>query len=274
MTQQFYKLTLSEAIAQYQCGLISSTALLYYYLKIRLAPGWKMTLHQREISKQLGISKDQFYQGIHRIKEKCPDFQWEAPNGIVVSFGQNHNSSDKGATVLQNHNSSDKITTPSDKSATPSDKSATPSDKSATTTPSNPSLSQAFSDPSNSYQIWLNSLSNTAREKFLNFVREKIKDFPKPINDLEGWLAGLNQAGQYRFRVYYEMFQKEVGEAVAPSADWESHPKWQEALAAMRTGVPRFIVLGQPGCEDIDKPTRQAMADYAEANNLIWGEES
>ena len=261
MTQQFYKLTLSEAIAQYQCGLISSTALLYYYLKIRLAPGWKMTLHQREISKQLGISKDQFDQGIHRIKEKCPDFQWEAPNGIVVSFGQNHNSSDK-------------ITTPSDKSATPSDKSATPSDKSATTTPSNPSLSQASSDPSNSYQIWLNSLSNTARESFLHFVREKIKDFKSPINDVEGWLAGKNQAGQYRFRVYDEMFQKEVGEAIAPSQDWENHPKWQQALAAMRTGVPRFIVLGQPGCDDLDKQTRQAMADYAEAKNLIWGEDS
>ena len=113
-----------------------------------------------------------------------------------------------------------------------------------------------------------------ARENFLNFVKEKIKDFPKPINDVEGWLAGFNQAGQYRWRVYYDMFQGEFGEKIAPSQDWESHPQWQRALAAMRTGVPRFIVLGQPGCEDIDESTRQAMADYAEANNLIWGEES
>ncbi len=91
----------------------------------------------------------------------------------------------------------------------------------------------------------------------MHFVREKIKDFKSPINDVEGWLAGKNQAGQYRFRVYYEMFQQEVGEAIAPSPDWENHPKWETALAAMRTGVPRFIVLGQPGCSDIDKPTRQ-----------------
>jgi hypothetical protein len=126
-------------------------------------------------------------------------------------------------------------------------------------------------------QILIKFLSNLsgdlAREIFLNFVKEKIKDFPKPINDVEAWLASLNQAGQYRWRVYYTMFQAEVGEGIAPSQDWENHPQWQQAITAMRTGVPRFIVLGQPGCEDMDKSTRQAMADYAEAKNLIWGEQ-
>jgi Mn-dependent DtxR family transcriptional regulator len=122
------------------------------------------------------------------------------------------------------------------------------------------------------YTNFIHTLSDTVREKFFNFVREKVKDFNPPINDKEAWLAGSNGAGKERFRVYYAMFQAEVGEAVAPSQDWESHPSWQEALAAMRTGVPRFIVLGQPGCEDIDKPTRQAMFDYAQAHNLIWGE--
>jgi hypothetical protein len=43
MTQQHYRLTLSEAIAHYEKGWITATALLYYFLKIRLAPGWKMT---------------------------------------------------------------------------------------------------------------------------------------------------------------------------------------------------------------------------------------
>ena len=127
--------------------------------------------------------------------------------------------------------------------------------------------SLAFSDGSVN-----KSLSDTAREKFFNFVREKVKDFKAPIHDKEAWLAGSNGAGKERFRVYYAMFQAEVGEAVAPSQDWESHPSWERALAAMRTGVPRFIVLGQPECEDIDKPTRQAMFDYAQAHHLIWGE--
>ncbi len=53
MNKQFYAITLDEAIAQYQKKWISATALLYYYLRIRLAPGWKMTLHQREITEKL-----------------------------------------------------------------------------------------------------------------------------------------------------------------------------------------------------------------------------
>ncbi len=276
MTQQHYRMTLEEAIAQYKCGLISSTALLYYFLKIRLKPGWKITLHQREISKELGISRDQFYRGIQRLKDRKL-LDWEAPNGLVVSLdktatsGQNCDAVDKTATSEQNCYAVNKTATAVDKTATAVDKTATAVDKTATTTLPKPAPDKASSLPSDYYQIFIKSLSEGEREKFLDFVREKIKDFPKPINDLEGWLAGLNQAGQYRFRVYYEMFQSEVGEGVAPSADWESHPKWQQALAAMRTGVPRFIVLGEPGCEDIDKPTRQAMADYAEAKNLIWG---
>jgi hypothetical protein len=230
-------------------------------------------LSQREISQQLGISKAAFYKGIQRLKDKKL-IDWEAPNGLVVSLGQIGDSLDKLETVGQIGDSLDKLETPLDKLETPLDKLETPLDKLETLTPSNPPSVKASSPSSNSYQIFFDSLSDLAREKFLNFVREKTAHFSQPINDLEAWLAGVNGAGQARFRVYYAMFQSEVGEGVAPTQDWESHPKWSEAIAAMRRGVPRFLVLGQPGCEDIDKSTRQAMVDYAEANQLIWGEKS
>ena len=249
MTQQFYKLTLSEAIAHYNQGDITAKGLVHFYILIKGKPGWKIKLAHKEVCAELGISKAAFYNAISRLKVEG-SINWEAPKGVRVSInasvcecGQQSRIMDSESTIVDSE-------------------------------ASKPASSKADSYPSDSYQIFSKSLSDSARESFLNFVREKIRDFPKPINDLEGWLAGLNQAGQYRFRVYYEMFQSEVGEGVAPSADWESHPKWQQALAAMRTGVPRFIVLGEPGCEDIDKPTRQAMADYAEAKNLIWGSES
>ncbi len=220
---------------------------------------------------------------------------WEAPNGVVVCCerlpkeveelldesgtewtdpglsGQIRDSVDKSGTEWTNPGLSGQNGDSLDKSGIAVDKSGTAVDKSGTETPLQVPPDKDSPDSTDSYQIFINSLSNLAREKFLNFVREKISDFPKPINDLEGWLAGKNQAGQYRWRVYYEMFQQEVGEVIVPSQDWEKHPKWETALAAMRTGVPRFIVLGQPGCDDLDKQTRQAMADYAEANNLIWG---
>ncbi len=263
MTQQFYKLTLSEAIAHYNQGDITAKGLVHFYILIKGKPGWKIKLAHKEVCAELGISKAAFYNAISRLKVEG-SINWEAPKGVRVSINASVCECGQQSTIM------DSESTIMDSESTIMDSESTIVDSEA----SKPASSKASSDPSDSYQIFSKSLPDSAREKFLNFVREKIKDFPKPINDIEGWLAGKNQAGQDRFRVYYEMFQSEVGEGVAPSADWESHPKWRRALAAMRTGVPRFIVLGEPGCSDIDKPTRQAMADYAEAHNLIWGEES
>lgn len=272
---QFYKLKLEEAIALHQQGLLSTSGLLYFFLRIRLAPGWKMTLHQREISEKLGISKSQFYRAINKLSASG-FIDWDAPNGLVVTLGGSYderNSVTSSETLVRQSQLSCSQRNLVTDSATGVTMNATGVTMNATPTPPKATTNKASSPSPDSYQIFIKSLSDSTREKFLNFVKEKIKDWTKPINDVEGWLAGLNQAGQFRWQVYYTMFQSEVGEAVAPSQDWENHPQWQQAIAAMRTGVPRFIVLGQPGCEDLEKSTRQAMADYAEANNLIWGGE-
>ena len=186
MKQQHYRMTLEEAIALHQCGLISSTALLYCYLRIRLAPGWKITLHQREISQQLGISKAAFYKGIQRLKDKKL-LDWEAPNGVVVILGQNGDSLDKSETVGQ-------IGDFVGQNRDLLDKSETSLDKMETLTPSKTLPVKASVVPPDSYQIFIKSLSDTAREKFFNFVREKVKDFNPPIHDIEAWLAGKNGA--------------------------------------------------------------------------------
>jgi hypothetical protein len=253
MKQQHYRMTLEEAIALHQCGLISSTALLYCYLRIRLAPGWKITLHQREISQQLGISKAAFYKGIQRLKDKKL-IDWEAPNGVVVILGQNGDSLDKSETVGQNRDSLDK-------SETSLDKSETSLDKSETLTPSKTLPVKASVVPPDSYQIFIKSLSDTAREKFFNFVREKVKDFNPPIHDIEAWLASKNGVGKERSRVYYEMFQSELQER-----DWENHSKREEWIAEIRQGKGRFVAQGGP-------PARKAFADWAITNNLVWGNE-
>ena len=251
MKQQHYRMTLEEAIALHQCGLISSTALLYCYLRIRLAPGWKITLHQREISQQLGISKAAFYKGIQRLKDKKL-IDWEAPNGVVVILGQNGDSLDKSETVGQNRDSLDK--------------SETSLDKSETLTPSKTLPVKASVVPPDSYQIFIKSLSDTAREKFFNFVREKVKDFNPPIHDIEAWLASKNGVGKERSRVYYEMFQSELQER-----DWENHPKREEWIAEIRQGKGRFVAQGGPPEE---WETRKAFADWAITNNLVWGNKS
>ena len=144
---------LSEAIAQYQCGLISATALLYYYLRIRLAPGWKMTLHQREISQHLGISRDQFYRGIQRLKDKGL-IDWEAPNGIVVSLDLTV-TSEQDCDAVDKTAISEQSCYGSGQNCDTVDKTATTVDKTATTTPPKPAPSKASSASPDSYQIFI-----------------------------------------------------------------------------------------------------------------------
>jgi hypothetical protein len=120
--------------------------------------------------------------------------------------------------------------------------------------------------PPDSYQIFIKSLSDTAREKFFNFVREKVKDFNPPIHDIEAWLASKNGVGKERSRVYYEMFQSELQER-----DWENHSKREEWIAEIRQGKGRFVAQGGPPEE---WETRKAFADWAITNNLVWGNKS
>ncbi len=89
--QQHYRITLAEALANYKEGLITANGLLYFYLKIRLAPGWKCTLNQREISSRLGISRAAFYKAIAKLSEKGL-IQFETPNGVTVTLSANRDS--------------------------------------------------------------------------------------------------------------------------------------------------------------------------------------
>lgn len=70
MTEQHYRLTLADAIAQYEARLITATALVYYYIRVKRAAGWKITLHEESVSKELGIKKSTFYKAIAKLLEK------------------------------------------------------------------------------------------------------------------------------------------------------------------------------------------------------------
>jgi DNA-binding MarR family transcriptional regulator len=56
------------------------------------------------------------------------------------------------------------------------------------------------------YSDFKDSLSDSERENFFDFVKEKTKNLNQPINDIEAWLASTNKAGQNRWEVYYNNF--------------------------------------------------------------------
>ena len=243
---QFYKLTLEEAIALYQRGIISTSGLLYFFLRIRLAPGWKMTLHQRAISKKLGISKSRFYRAIHKLKDEGL-IDWEAPNGLVVTFGvssSNQNSVSVSETEFRqsefssaDRNSvavSETPVTPSETPVTPSETPVTPSE---TGIPPQPPADTGSPPSSDSYQIFIKSLSDSGREEFLDFVREQTKNLTQPINDLEGWLANKNSAGQNRWEVYHNNFlteQKTKAQIAKQKTAVKSRPSLAEEIEQRR----------------------------------------
>ena len=51
------------------------------------------------------------------------------------------------------------------------------------------------------------TLSEEESENFFEFVKEAIKNFEQPINDLEAWLASETKAGQKRWEVYHQSYQ-------------------------------------------------------------------
>jgi len=110
----------------------------------------------------------------------------------------------------------------------------------------------------------LHTLSKSERENFLKFGLEKAAELPNPPTLPERWIW-------VNFDELYQQFKAEVGEAIAPSQDWANHPYREEWIAEIREGRPQFIVLGGP---EEERETRRQFAEWALANNLVWGAKS
>lgn len=87
MSQQHYRLTLEDAIVHYKKGWITATALLYYYLEIRLQNGWTTRELPQEIYKKLGFKKSAFYRAINQLVKEGVDLavygvEMSSPNNI------------------------------------------------------------------------------------------------------------------------------------------------------------------------------------------------
>lgn len=121
------------------------------------------------------------------------------------------------------------------------------------------SAPQTYSEYSN----FIQTLSESERESFLNFGLEKCKALPKLPELPKKWI-------EVNWQELYAQF-KSTPEAAASIADtdWTSHPDWEDWLAQMREGVPRFVALGT--CFDNKK--RRAITSWADNCGLIWGAE-
>ncbi len=110
----------------------------------------------------------------------------------------------------------------------------------------NPKTLQTYSD-------FKRSLSESERENFFNYVKEKTKNLRQPINDLEAWLASKNAANQNRWSAYYNLYQTEELKRQAINKEHNSSTKrltleqerqaiaeWQEYLKQQKLAVEKL----------------------------------
>lgn len=175
--QQYYKLTLEEAIALYQAGDITAKGLVHFYILIKLKPGWKIRLEHKKICKELGIAKTAFYNAISRLKAEGA-IDWEAPEGILVSISDSFRECGKEFTSTESESA-----TAESEFAIAELESATAESKSRLPAPGNDS-----DDLPNSYQIFINSLTGSEREKFIDFGKKRASKLPEEPVLLEKWI--------------------------------------------------------------------------------------
>ncbi len=101
---------------------------------------------------------------------------------------------------------------------------------------------------SKTYIDFKDSLSESEGENYLKFVKEAIKNFRQPIQDLEAWLASKTKAGKNRWEVYYQNYQSDKNackpkletNSVSEATKQKAIAKYQEYLKQQRSGYEKI----------------------------------
>ncbi|MHC5717771.1 MAG: hypothetical protein ACYTXE_41820 [Nostoc sp.] len=264
MTEQHYRMTLSDAIAKYQGHDLTAKGLVHFYILIKCRPGWKIRLEHQKVCKELGIAKTAFYNAISRLRSEG-SIDWEAPKGILVSISGSFRECGIDSTIAETESTN----TEWDSTIAETKFTITEWDSTNAETKSpEPLISQSFSDSpdllTDSYQFFNNSLSEGERENFIEFGKKKAAQLPKAPELPLKWI-------EKNFDELRSQWYKSTGKvSPAQSSKWEADPRRQEWLDKIRSlGFAAFIYESS----DLDKE-RKEFYEWANSNNLIWGDET
>ena len=262
---QFYQLTLNDALTQYQAGFLSSAGLLFNYLKIRFAPGWKMQINQQKVCQELGLSRDQFYRGLKLIKQHFPNLKLYRTTALVGEF-ESQNNTTVNKPVVPATNSVAEVVSSSVDSPRPVASNANRVVETAIKAPSQPSKIKASSDSPNSYQSFLDSLSQSQRENFLDFCQQQASQLPKPPVLVKKWI-------QNNWEELRSLWCKKSPDVAFTSGDisqqdWYNHPRfnrWKRRLECQYQARDFIVLLNNGGTEE----ERRAFARWAIDNGVV-----
>ena len=272
---QFYQLTLKDALNQHQAGFISSAGLLFNYLKIKFAPGWKMQINQQKVCQELGLSRDQFYRGLKLIKQNFPNLKLYRTTALVGEFEELDNPSPENDTT-ENKSVAPvtNLVVEAANSSVDSTKLVAPTAnrvvETATNAPPKAPKIKAHSDSpdssSNSYQSFSLSLSDNQRENFLAFCISQANQLPKPPVLVKKWI-------QRNWEELRGLWCKKSPDVAFMSGDisqqdWTNHPRfnrWKRRLECQYQ-APYFITLLKNGGTEEE---RRAFARWAIDNGVV-----
>ncbi|MGB5633968.1 MAG: hypothetical protein WBM86_14470 [Waterburya sp.] len=266
---QFYQLTLKDALTQYQAGFLSSAGLLFNYLKIKFAPGWKMQINQQKVCQELGLSRDQFYRGLKLIRQHFPNLKLYRTTALIGEF-ETQNDTTVNEPVAPATNPVVEAANSSVDSPKPVVPNANRVVETATNAPPKPAKNKAYSDSpdsySNSYQSFSNSLSQSQRENFLAFCQQQASQLPKPPVLVKKWI-------QNNWEELSGLWCKKSPDVAYLSGnisqqDWHSHPRfnrWKRRLECQYQARDFLVLLNNGGTEE----ERRAFARWAIDNGVV-----
>ncbi|MBD2472385.1 hypothetical protein [Nostoc sp. FACHB-145] len=274
----FHRLTEEEVRQWYKDKLIATTGYILAIRKIKVPPGTPFVISNVvKFCEDWGIARSAFYRAVDYLKDKGY-FTWEATHGIilsdskkVISFPTEKKCPTSGTLFQSKDTKSHKRDSQSHERDTKSHKRDSQSHERDTKSSeslhcNNSSNPQIYSDKSDIQT--LSDLKQQERESFEKFVREEYKK-------TEGKEIRTTVAAFVRGDHFQEWYQKYKNRPEAikftQNEKWTNHPQRDEWIENIRQGKPRFIAQGGPKEE---RETRRQFAEWAEANNLVWGMET
>ena len=127
-----------------------------------------------------------------------------------------------------------------------------------------PSKASEVSHTIQTYKTYTDSLSESERESFLEFGQKKAAELPNPPTLISNWIKSHWED----LRSQWEKSQGKV--SASQSSKWDNHPQRKEWLEKIRQ-------LGPAGFQAEDMPNQKIRREFyvwADANNLIWGNEA
>lgn len=233
MSEQFYKMTIEKALEGYSQGLLTTTGLIHLYFEIKLKYGWKGRYKPANIIEELGISKPAFYKAIAKL-QTLGMISIEIHGEITVT---NTNPDSEQSPIVETVSNRRKQSPIVDKNLQSETKiSNQRQDSTIVENEGSKPLPGKDSSPSSdlysdSYQIFIKSLSDWERENFENFCLEKANELPKRPSLPKAWIKKHWED----LKAKWVDSRKGSDDSSYHQTKWTTHPRFDELVHALKS---------------------------------------